>query len=60
MSRAYSRISLLEERVIDTCRRLDCLAEFCTFTEYYTDLGRVPEHWRANVDLLQLLKALYP
>jgi hypothetical protein len=36
----------LETRYIQAARKVGCLAELCSFSEYDPDVGRVPEHWK--------------
>lgn len=50
--------SPLEARVIALARQHDSLAETCHFVEYYPDVGRVPEHWRARGDVMRIVQAI--
>ena len=47
-----------EQRIIDTAREMGALAELCDLVDYYTDTGRVPEHWRAKWHVLALVRRL--
>lgn len=47
-----------ERRIIDVAREIDALAELCDLVDYYTDKGRVPEHWRAKWSVLTLVRKL--
>jgi hypothetical protein len=47
-----------EQRIIDAAREIGALAELCDLVDYYTDIGGVPEHWRAKYKVLALVRRL--
>lgn len=47
-----------EQRVIDAAREIGFMAELCDLVDYYTDTGKVPEHWRAKYEVLALVRKL--
>lgn len=58
MSVHYTPILEDERRIIEVAREMGFLAELCDFVDYYTDKGRVPEHWRAKWTVLELVRRL--
>lgn len=58
MSVHHTPIEEDERRIIEVAREMGCLAELCDFVDYYTDKGRVPEHWRVKWPVLTLVRKL--
>jgi hypothetical protein len=54
----FSPLSPLEQRIVEIAKQQGSLAELCVLVDYYTDTGRVPEHFRPRHDVLQLVRAL--
>jgi hypothetical protein len=54
----YSPLSPLEKQIVAIATAQGSLAELCVLIDYYTDKGRVPEHFRPRHDVLQLVRAL--